>query len=357
MESSVVLSLPTAVDLLALVTCLGTLSGRLWVLPPPATEADTAALAPLRASLWRLLGICLVALTVSSVGELLGRTMTMSGLPLAMLGRVLPTVLFRTHYGRVWFVRLGALTTLWLGWGVGRRRLHVQTIPASMLAAGGLIALTRSLSGHASDWGDVTLAVLMDWLHLLAGALWSGGLLALACAVLPVALRGMAPQRTLMADIARRFSTLASLALAVVLLTGLANAWVQVGILRALWVTPYGRTLLAKLLLVCPVLLLGAANHYIHVPRLQQWAGRPVAGHGLLHTLGLWYTAPTGRRTPAGPQVGHHWWRTVGAEGLLLIGVLLCTVLLLHSLPARSPSHAMQGHTETAPAPAAYHGH
>src|SRR5437867_5308304 len=132
----------------------------------------------------------------------------MSGLPLAMLGRTLPMVLLRTHYGRVWFVRLGALVMLWTGWGVGRRHLQIQTIPASMLVAGGLIALTRSLSGHAADWGDVTLAVLLDWLHLLAGGLWGGGLLALAYVVLPPVRRCADPQYVLLADLARRFATL-----------------------------------------------------------------------------------------------------------------------------------------------------
>jgi copper resistance protein D len=343
-------SLPTAADVLALVTCLGTLSCRLWVVPPPGTAADAPVLTPLRAALWRLLGVCLVALTVSSAGELLGRTLTMSGLPLALLGRTLPTVLLRTHYGRVWFARLGALALLWLGWGVGRKRLHAQAIPALMLAGGSLLALTRSLSGHAADWGDVTLPVLMDGLHLLAAGLWGGGLLALASAVLPGALRDMDPHRTCLADIARRFSALASLALVVVLLTGVANAWVQVGTVRALWATPYGRTLLAKLLLVGLVLLLGAVNHYLYVPLLQQWAGRRVARGWLLQAvLTRW-------RTPAGPQIAQHWRRTVGAEGLVLLGVLLCTVWLLHGPPARSPSHTMPGHAERAPTPAVHHG-
>src|SRR5262245_31854892 len=115
-----IFSLATAIDLLALVTCLGTLSCRLWVLPPPATGEDTTIRSHLRVALWRLLGGCLIALTASSVGELLGRTLTMSGLPLAMLRHMLPIVLLRTHYGGVWFVRLGALIILWIAWGIGR---------------------------------------------------------------------------------------------------------------------------------------------------------------------------------------------------------------------------------------------
>jgi hypothetical protein len=52
-----------------------------------------------------------------------------------------------------------------------------------MLGAGALIALTRSASGHAADWGDWTLAELMDWLHLPGWLGLGGGLLALATVV------------------------------------------------------------------------------------------------------------------------------------------------------------------------------
>src|SRR5262249_48680299 len=93
------LMLPTAVDLLALATCVGALSCRLWVLPPTATTMDEKHVAPLWAVLWRLLTVCLLLLTLSSLGELVGRTMTMGDLPLAASLRVLPTVLLHTHYG------------------------------------------------------------------------------------------------------------------------------------------------------------------------------------------------------------------------------------------------------------------
>jgi putative copper export protein len=281
----------------------------------------------------------------------------MSGLPLAMLGRTLPIVLLRTHYGRVWFVRLGALVMLWIGWGLGRRPRYTQIIPAGMLVAGGLIALTRSLSGHAADWGDMTLAVMLDGLHLFAGGLWGGGLLALTCIVLPAVSKCANQRSLLLAALARRFATLASMALAVVLLTGLANAWVQVGTMRALWATPYGRTLLAKLFLVGLVILLGSVNHYFYVPLLQQQAGRPTTGAWLWHAPGLWQLLPSGWKTLVGSQVARHWWRTVVVESLLLIGVLLCTVLLLQAPPARSSSRATHEHVGTTSTSVMSHDH
>jgi hypothetical protein len=110
MRGDLVYVLPTALDLLALAACLG-------------------------------------GLTVSSIGELVGRAVDMSGRSLSAILSVLPTVLFRTHYGRAWLIRPVALTGLWAGWWVGRGRLHARAIPILMLGAWALIALTRSTRG------------------------------------------------------------------------------------------------------------------------------------------------------------------------------------------------------------------
>src|SRR5262245_14281581 len=104
---------PTALDLLALATCLGVLSGRVWVLPRSATTADAPHAALLLTPLWQRLVVCIALLTVSSISELMGRAVGMSGRPLSAIVPVLSTVLFRTHYGRVWLIRPVALAGLW----------------------------------------------------------------------------------------------------------------------------------------------------------------------------------------------------------------------------------------------------
>jgi putative copper export protein len=116
---------------------------------------------------------------------------------------------------------------------------------------------------------------LFDEDHMLASALWGGGLITLCTVMLPGVVK-LPERRRLTAEVARRFSTLAGVALAGVLLTGLYNAWLQVGTISAMWETPYGRMLLVKLLLVCPVLAFGASNHYISVPLVERWARHPL---------------------------------------------------------------------------------
>ena len=70
-----------------------------------------------------------------------------------------------------------------------RSRVAGSGLPALMLCACTLIAMMRSASGHAADWGDLTFSELIDWLHLMASTLWGGGLLTLCIVVLPAALK------------------------------------------------------------------------------------------------------------------------------------------------------------------------
>lgn len=343
MGENLSLSLPAWLDLLALATCLGTLSCRLWVLPPPSMLAGTVDSTVFLAPLWRLLALGLAGLTASSVGTLLGRAMSMSGLALPEALPVLPKVLFHTHYGRMWLIRFVVLAALWMGWWAGRQHLQGRAIAGLILLGGSLIALTRSVSGHAADWGDLTRPELIDWLHLLAASIWGGGLLSLASVVLPAARSVAAQQRTLIADIARRFSVLAGITLIVTLPTGLYNAWLQVGSLQALWGTPYGRALLAKLLLLLPLLTLGASNHYVTVPLLQRWAGRPLPPPQLLHLARARRFLAVDRRKSRKARLVQQLTCKVGAEIIILAGVLLCTAFLVQGVPARHGHLARSG--------------
>jgi uncharacterized membrane protein len=122
-----------------------------------------------------------------------------------------------------------------------------------------------SLTGHAADWGDVTLSVGVDWVHAVAASAWTGGLIALAF----VAGRRAAPwSRESLAAVAPRFSRLAGFCLLAIVVTGGYNAWAQLGGLSRLWNTAYGLVLIVKLLIVAVLVWLGAVNRYAHLPRL-----------------------------------------------------------------------------------------
>ncbi|GHB25965.1 transport integral membrane protein [Streptomyces viridiviolaceus] len=117
--------------------------------------------------------------------------------------------------------------------------------PGLALAVG--LALTWAAAEHASAGIQVPLAMASTALHLLATAVWLGGLAALL-----VTLRRPTP-----AAVVARFSRLAFTSVTVLVVTGVYQSWRGLGSWSALTGTTYGRLLLAKLAAV--VLLLAAA--------------------------------------------------------------------------------------------------
>jgi len=334
--SNLVHSFPNVLDLLALTTCIGALACRLWVVP--STPAESSVIQPLLARLWLLLLACLAVLVLSSVIGLIQRAAEMSGRPHGEVFSILHAVLFNSHYGQAWLARVFALVMLWVGWLLGRRKLDSRAVPVFMLVGAVLIALTRSASGHGADAGDLSLPELMDWFHLLAASLWSGGMVAFTVVIFPTWFRYGEQHVKLIADMARRFSGLAGIALAAVLLTGLYNSWIEVRTLSALWTTSYGNILSIKLLLVLVLVILGATNRYISVPLLKRLAGYPETGDGLFTSFALRYLFHL-QGNMDGTSAARHLAHKVMAEVILMVGVMICVALLIHEIPARHQFH------------------
>ena len=176
----------------------------------------------------------------------------------------LMTTLGDTRYGTWWLVRVGALLIFCaalLGaawWWPWKRRAATLLV----LVVGAVLPIPFSMISHAAaePAGQAT-AVAFDYAHLLGASLWGGGILFLVATLVPT-LGGLtaAGRRVVLGRAIPRFSVLALIAWGVMALTGFYSAWLQVGNLPALTGTPYGQTLILKLILVVSLLLLGAFN-------------------------------------------------------------------------------------------------
>ena len=136
--------------------------------------------------------------------------------------------------GTLGALRLVALAVIL---GLVALRFIWQRAPLLPLAAAGALVAVTSLAGHAwtasPRWG----AVASDVIHLGAVGIWAGGLVALI-----VVLPDFAERATL----ARRFSDLALVTVAVVALSGSVSGWAQVRSVEALTSTTYGKLLVTK---------------------------------------------------------------------------------------------------------------
>jgi putative copper export protein len=321
-------------DFIGLTTLIGALAFRWLIVRPPLVSRQEFE--SFDRSCWSVVAgsIALVALT--SLGDLVLRTIMMSGRALADLGLALPVVLRQTHYGAVWTARISLIGLLGIGCLLTRPGARARSWPLAASFVGAiLIALTTSLSGHAADWGDVTLPVLIDWLHLLAVSTWIGGLFTLGFVLHPsLTPPGTEEPTRSLASIAGRFSTMAACCVAVFLPAGLYNAWLQVTSLSPLVSTSYGRTLLLKLSLVGLVLMIAALNRYYFVPLLGHASGAHV--RLIFRMIGRVANSPIEEMKPRDDErIRRQFLRLARLEWMIVVGALACTALLTQLPPAR----------------------
>jgi len=332
---------PEWFELIFLTVCIGTLVCGLWVLRAPAVEGE-----PYRENLLvrvrRLFGICTFVMIISSMVNLVMRAVSISGQPITAVTSVLPIVLSRTHYGHVWLVRIAALTLLAVLFKAGGRHRDSRGLLLIMLGVAVVISMTGSASGHAADLGDFSFREIMDWLHLLAASFWGGGLIVLSIAVLPKLVTPDDHVAPLLAGVAGRFSRMSGIAVGIIAITALYNYLVYVSSFEALWKTPYGLTVVAKIIMFFILVKLGAFNRYINVPLLQEWAGVSAGCRKPITRLAL-RLFPRFQLAGSGFRIARRFMHSVRAEAALIACVLLCAALLRHGIPARHAAHMEHG--------------
>ena len=318
---------------LAMMVIFGGFAFRLLVLVPSlhrALEGDerrTAVGASERRALtlsW--IGVILLALT--SVVALVLQASAVFDTSLAQ--SLSPSILMRTlatGYGASWslqIISVGAIGVilLLLTRRVKRRPANEHSLLWwAGLLAGAALLVAPSWTGHAvASSKDFRLAVFTDWLHLLAGGFWVGGLLHLAL-TLPAALSVISkPQRVIAVHhFIKRFTRIAIPSVALLVLAGLYNTWAHIPSIKAFWMTPYGQTLALKLIVVGVMLLLGGLNNFHFGKRAARLlkAQNDVGGVELA-------------------KLERGFRRSVALEAGLGVVVLLVTAVLVFLTPARN---------------------
>ena len=198
-------------------------------------------------------GIALFRLLVSRAGAREAATLVILAVTAVVFGGSL--LLYTTHGGATRFTNVtGAAIVVAIGAALATAlsRAYPRLQP---LATGASLALLAAptLAGHAfRAASERPLSVAADLLHVGAAAFWVGGLLQLAVILWTGADPGAA----------RRFSRLALPAVALIAVSGLARALVELSSVSQLWSTGYGRTILVKTaLLACLIVLAWLSRH------------------------------------------------------------------------------------------------
>lgn len=213
---------------------------------------------------------CGVAVVLSALGLLMLIAAMMGTSILAVDRETTLAILLATPVGTAWLVRMAALAAALLALLLLKRTVILRF--ASVLVTGGIALATLVWTGHAgaTEGTAGSLHKISDILHMLASAIWLGGIAAFLMLLRNAAgddggLRLVVGHRAL-----DDFARVGAISVAVIVVTGLINGQILVGLsnVPALWTNTYGRLLLFKLGLVAIMLLLAAKNRWRLTPAL-----------------------------------------------------------------------------------------
>ena len=134
------------------------------------------------------------------------------------------------------------------------------------LASTVLIIASFWFDGHTVSKGFRPLHALVNSVHVAAGAVWVGGVVTMAAVVWS---RYRSHRRMRVVELVVRFSRIATIALASVVVAGGIMAFLVLDSFSELTGTPWGRILLLKTAAVGLAMIGGAYNHFRLLPSLE----------------------------------------------------------------------------------------
>lgn len=181
------------------------------------------------------------------------------------------TILFETPIGTAWLIRMAALSAGLLAAFIIKssddNRLIAVTVASAV--ALGTIVWTGHAGAMEGSIGNIHRA--SDILHLLAAAIWLGGIIAFLKMLQAPADNRWGDQLAVAHRALDNFSRVGTICVAVIVTTGLINGQILVGFsnIMALFDSRYGQLLVLKLALVGFMLFLGAKNRWRLTPNLE----------------------------------------------------------------------------------------
>lgn len=266
MESTLLQTALTALINISLAWVAGVLASRFWLMRQAAAWQGPA-LRRLSMAMPAGLAACMVAVFLSLWTEsaAMGDVAWLDAWPVCV------EMMSTTHYGHAGVATLALLALgMVVHWVLDRPGTGMPYV-AGILAIVLLVAAARVTIGHAFAQGPFSIAVWVEWLHLLLMALWAGIVFVAGWVVLPhvLASESTASESTASrgrASYLASMSDWAGAALAGILATGAYNAWRVLDSPRDLVALDYGQVLVFKVCLVLIAIALGGFNKFVGLP-------------------------------------------------------------------------------------------
>ena len=214
--------------------------------------------------------LSLVGLMLSGLGMLaLAASMTGSSL-WALDGEVLREIIGESAIGTAWIVRMVAMAIAVLAAIALDRRPSAARFALLTSSSIAIAALVWTGHAGATEGWSGTIHRLSDIIHMLAAAVWIGGIAAFSWMLFrPIRQQG-SEQLSVAHRALEQFSQVGTLAVGLIVATGLINSLILLGLPSPsrLLASLYGQLLLAKLGLVAAMLALAGANRWRFTPAL-----------------------------------------------------------------------------------------
>jgi putative copper resistance protein D len=281
----------------------------------------------LRAALLGATGIAMTAY----VAILWVEAASMAELPVTDALPAVRSVITATHYGMAWMIGAAALVVI--GAVCAARDQTGKAASMVRIVAIGVLLYSRSMVSHAGAGGDFTLAVILDWVHLILISLWVGEVLVAGLITLPGARLTELQSRRECAHYIAALSHSASIALGGIFLTGTVAAWRSLGGFNSAFGNPYAATLLVKVGLVLCAAALGGLNRFVVMPGiLSQIRNAPARGEaGDERTAGN--QSETGKDRTAESAADRRFARILQLEAIFLLAAIVAAAFLSSTPP------------------------
>ncbi|EUJ36227.1 copper resistance protein [Listeria weihenstephanensis FSL R9-0317] len=177
--------------------------------------------------------------------------------------------------GHLWLIQLGSLLLLIVSFVVIIRKQWMERVWIWLVSLCFFLVIlfAKAMQGHAAGSPDKTIAIPMDFLHLLSASAWVGGILVLFF---------LLAKQKLAKETWNRFSPYAAGFVAVIIVSGLLMSVMNIGSMTKLFTTEYGKVILLKVALFLVMGALGLV-HYLYMRQ----TGRQLSAKTIIAEFGI----------------------------------------------------------------------